>query len=104
MKKIIVVLLALIMLLSLASCSKKLDSSEMFALSRNLEGTWQISSGYDHYMYFEPGRIGAKGYVCKWGEGISVNDYGNVEVEDYEIEGSFEVQPNGKIIITYNII
>lgn len=102
MKKIIVALLAMIMVLGITACEKELDSSEMTALGRNLEGTWQISSGREHFIYFEPGMIGTKGYVCKWGETIETNEYGNVKSVDYEREGSFEVKSDGKIIITYN--
>ncbi len=102
MKKIIIVLLALIMVLGMAACSKTLDSSEMIALGRNLEGTWQISSGREHFRYFEPGIMGTKGYVLEWGESFGTNKYGNFTSDDYQNEGSFEVQSDGKIIITYN--
>ena len=102
MKKIIVALLAMIMVLGMTACAKELDSSEMTALGRNLEGTWQISSGNDHFMYFEPGMVGTKGYVLRWGETFEINKYGNGKTVDYEREGSFEVQSDGKIVITYN--
>lgn len=101
MKRIFAVLLALIMLLGITACKKELDSSEMTALGRNLEGTWQISSGREHFRYFEPGIIGTKGYVLEWGESFGTNEYGNFTSDDYQNEGSFEVQSDGRIIITY---
>lgn len=102
MKKIIVVLLALIMVWGMTACTKELDSTEMLALGRNLEGTWQISSGKDHFIYFEPGINGTKGYVLKWGETLETNKYGNYKSVDYEREGSFVVRSDGKIEITYD--
>lgn len=102
MKKIIVVLLAMIMVLGITACEKELDSSEMTALGRNLEGTWQISSGRDYYYTFAPGVFPRQGAVVYWGKSTQVNKYGNFETTEFEWFGSYEVQPNGKVVITYD--
>ena len=102
MKKIIVVLLAMIMVLGMTACAKELDATQMSELGKTLEGTWQIKSERDMYYTFAPGVVSRNGAFIYWGKSTQVNEYGNFETREFERFGSFEVQPNGKIILTFN--
>lgn len=102
MKKIMIVLLALIMVLGMVACAKELDATQMSDLGKNLGGTWQHASGRDYYYTFAPGVFPHQGAVVYWGKSTQVNKYGNFETTEFEWFGSYEVQPNGKIVITYD--
>ena len=100
MKKIIVVLWAMIMVLGMTACAgeTKLTPDERNKIGSALRGKWEW--GENFYMYFEPGfPISYKGFWYQEGENLTINEYGNFEYVDMSMTGSFEVKEDGTILL-----